>query len=191
MFLPYIARFLLLLGGWTLVGGVPDIHYAVVLVDQHTSNWHCSWGLVYKVAIGLNVTFFAKRSLFWFPLSLLLKALGGIPLNRDRARSAVDQAVAAFNNNERFLFALAPEGTRRKTRGWKTGFYRIAEAAGVPVVCGFFDYANKRVGLGPTVTLTGNMQADLDIFRSFYTTMEGRWPEKTSPVIFASSRQHK
>lgn len=191
MFLPYIARFLLLLGGWTLVGGVPDIHKAVVIVGPHTSNWDGYWGLVYKVAIGLNVTFFAKQSLFWFPLSLLLKALGGIPLHRGRARSAVDQAVAAFNNNERFLFALAPEGTRRKTRGWKTGFYRIAETAGVPVVCGFFDYANKRVGLGPIVTLTGDKQADLVIFRSFYTTIEGRWPEKTSPVIFASAKQLK
>ena len=101
---------------------------------------------------------------------------------------AVKQAVEAFNNNERYLMGLSPEGTRRKTKGWKTGFYRIAEGAGVPVVFGFFDYANRRLGFGPAMTLTGDMQADIAICRSFYASVEGRWPDKTSPVQFVHGK---
>ena len=186
MFWPRVARMLLRLGGWTVIGRPPDIHKAVFIGAPHTSNWDGFWALVYKVAVGLDVKFFIKESLFWFPLSVLLRGLGGIPLNRGQAGKAVSQAVDAINSSERFFFGLAPEGTRSRTPGWKSGFYRIAEAANVPVVFGFFDYKNKRLGIGPMLTLTGNMDADLGIIRSFYETCEGRWPEKASPVVFVA-----
>jgi 1-acyl-sn-glycerol-3-phosphate acyltransferase len=182
MFWPRVARALLWLGGWTSVGGPPGVHKAVLIAAPHTSNWDGFWALVYKVAVGLEVKLFVKDSLFWFPLNLLLRGLGAIPLNRGDARMAVEQAIEAFNNEESFFFGLAPEGTRGKTAGWKTGFYRIAEGAGVPVILGFLDYRNKRLGLGPMVTLTGDMSADFKIIRSFYAAVEGRRPDQTSPV---------
>lgn len=188
MVIPHVAKFLLWVGGWTSVGQVPNVRKAVIIGAPHTSNWDGFWGLVYKVSIGLDIRFFVKESMFWFPLSLLLRGLGGIPLNRDAAASAVRDAVARFNNNETFYFGLAPEGTRRKTRGWKSGFYRIAEDAGVPVSLGFFDYANKRVGLGPLLTLTGDVDADLEIIESFYASIEACWPESASAVTFARER---
>jgi 1-acyl-sn-glycerol-3-phosphate acyltransferase len=180
--LPRIARLLLRLGGWTVVGGTPDVHKAVLIAAPHTSNWDGFWALVYKTAIRTNISWFVKDSMFWFPLGTLLRAFGGIPLDRRNAGSAVNEAIAAFDRNERFYFGLAPEGTRSKTRGWKSGFYRIADGAAVPVVCGFLDYRNRVLGLGPVVTLTGDMQADLRIFRAFYASIEGRWPDKASPV---------
>ena len=184
MILPRIARLLLRLGGWTMVGEAPHVPKAVIIAAPHTSNWDGYWALVLKVAMQFDVRFFAKQSLFWFPLNLLLRGLGGIPLDRERAGSAVRQAVEMFDDNENFYFGLAPEGTRAKTRCWKTGCYRIAQRANVPIVLGFFDYANKRVGLGPMIHLSGDRAADLEIMRSFYENISGRWPEKASPVVF-------
>ena len=188
MFWPRVAKLFLKLGRWTPVGPLPSAKKAVVIGAPHTSYWDGYWLLVYKVAYGLDVKFLVKETLFWFPLSLLLKGLGGVPLNRGNANMAVKQAVEAFNSNESYLMGLSPEGTRSKTKGWKTGFYRIAEGAGVPVVFGFFDYANRRLGFGPEMALTGDMQADLVIIRSFYASIEGRRPDKTSPVQFVRSR---
>ena len=184
MFWPRVARLLLRFGGWTVVGGLPDVNKAVVIAAPHTSNWDGYWGLVFKVAIGLDVKFFFKHSLFWFPLSVLIRGMGGLPLNRGLANSAVAQAIHEFDSNETFFFALAPEGTRSKTTGWKTGFYRIAEGAGVPVVLGFMDYGRRRIGLGPILTLTGDADADIAVCRQFYAGIEGRRPGRTGPVVF-------
>ena len=190
MFWPHVAKLLLKLGRWTAVGPLPSAKKAVVVGVPHTSYWDGYWLLVYKVAYGLDVKFYVKATLFWFPLSVLLNGLGGVPLNRGKANRVVKQAVEAFNSNESYLLGISPEGTRSKTKGWKTGFYRIAEGAGVPIVFGFFDYKNRRLGFGPVMTLTGDMQADLDIFRSFYASVEGRCPEKTSPIqVLRSNRR--
>lgn len=182
MILPHVARFLLWLGGWTSVGQVPDVHKAVLIAAPHTSNWDGFWAIVYKVYVGLEVRWFVKDTMFWFPLSILLRAFGAIPLNRKRASSAVSEAIASFDRHERFYFGLAPEGTRSRTPGWKSGFYRIAEGANVPVVFGFLDYRGKRLGLGPVVTLTGDKAADMAICQSYYSSISGRWPEQTSPI---------
>ena len=183
-----IARAILKLRGWTAVIDETLPPRALVIAAPHTSNWDAVWALVYKVAIGLDIHWFAKKSLFWFPLNVLLRGLGGIPLDRKRAGSAVDQAVEMFHRNERYYFGLAPEGTRSKADHWKTGFYRIAETADVPVVLGFLDYGNKRVGMGPVVTLSGDREQDLTLLRAFYSDIEGRWPEKFGPIRFAPQR---
>jgi len=183
LILPHVARFLLWLGGWTAVGEVPRIQKAVLIAAPHTSNWDGFWAIVYKVYVGLDLRWFVKDSMFWFPMGNLLRSFGAIPLDRKRASSAVSEAIAAFDENEYFYFGLAPEGTRSKTKAWKSGFYRIAHGANVPVVIGFLDYGNRRLGIGPAVTLTGDKDVDMAILDSFYSSISGRWPEKTSPVI--------
>lgn len=179
-----LARFILWVGGWTAVGTGPDEPRAVIIAAPHTSNWDAFWALTYKVAVGLDVKFFAKESVFWFPLGTLLRALGGVALDRRRAGSAVDQAIDMFKTEESFYFGLAPEGTRKKTPGWKTGFYRIAIGADVPVYLGFLDYRAKRVGIGRKLKLTGDPSTDLETCRNFYSNLSGRHPEQTSPIIF-------
>lgn len=179
-----LARLLLRIGGWTAVGEMPDVPKAVLIAAPHTSNWDGVWALIYKVSIGAEIHFFAKKSLFWFPLSTLLRGLGGIPLDRERAGSAVRQAIDMFNDRERFVFGLAPEGTRGQKPGWKSGFYRIALGAGVPVYMGFLDYRHKRLGIGDRLDLSGDQDADLAVCREFYAGIEGRWPDKTSPIRF-------
>ena len=191
MFWPRLARLILRLGGWTVVGGPPDINKAVFIGAHHTSNWDGFWALVYMVATGLRVKFFIKKSMFWFPLNIVLSGLGGVPLDRGKAGRAVDQAVELLDSSDRFFFGLAPEGTRSPKEGWKSGFYRIAERANVPIVLCFFCYKTRRLGIGPIMTLTGDVDADLAIMNSFYETVEGRYPEKASPVVFISRRKNR
>ncbi|MBT8443577.1 MAG: lysophospholipid acyltransferase family protein [Gammaproteobacteria bacterium] len=179
-----VAKVLLWFGGWTAVGGTPPVPKAVIIAAPHTSNWDAYWALVYKVAAGLDVHFFGKHTVFWFPLGTLLRSLGGIPLDRRKPGSAIQTAVDEFHKNDSYYFGLAPEGTRSLKPYWKTGFYRIAEQANVPVLCGFLDFANKKVGLGPVIEITGDREADLAQIREFYSGIQGKNPENTSPIGF-------
>ena len=186
--LQQIAITMLRLGGWYAVGGKPEVPKAVILAAPHTSNWDGFWGLVYKVAVGLDVQFFAKASLFWFPFGTILRRLGGIPLDRKNAEDAVREAVSLFTTSEQFYFALAPEGTRRLTNGWKSGFYRIAAEAGVPVIPGFLDYRRRRIGLGETLQLSGDEYSDMQKLAAFYSDVDGRHPGNASPVTLQAKK---
>jgi 1-acyl-sn-glycerol-3-phosphate acyltransferase len=168
-----------------MVGSAPEVDKAVFIAAPHTSNWDGIWGLIYKVAIDIDIHFFAKDSLFWFPLGPILTALGGIPLNRKQPGLAVSKAVDAFNNRDKFFFGLAPEGTRGLRKEWRSGFYRIAREANVPVVLGFFDYRTKRVGIGPMLSLSGDVHKDMARIAEFYVGLEGRHPENASPPRLA------
>ena len=179
-----IAKLLLKLGGWTPVGGVPEDKKAVLIAAPHTSNWDVLWAIAYKVYVGLDAKWFAKHSAFWFPLGNILRAMGAVPVDRGSPRQAVRQAIRLFEEQDEFFFALAPEGTRAKTHAWKTGFYRIAEGAGVPVYLGFLDFGRRRLGISKKIELTGDVEADMAVIRKFYEGIEGRWPEKTTPVRF-------
>ncbi len=176
------AKLVLRISGWTAVGDVPDVPKAVFIAAPHTSNWDGLWALAYRASLGVDIRFFAKESLFWFPLGALLRGLGGIPLDRSEARSAVRTAVSMFESRQSFYFGLAPEGTRALRDSWKTGFYRIAKLADVPVFFGILDYKNKRVGIAGRLDLTDDKDADLSKCAAFYENIEGRWPEKATPV---------
>jgi len=186
-----LAKLILRVCGWTAVGGQLDVPKAVIIAAPHTSNWDGFWALVYKVAVGLDVNFFAKHSLFWFPLGTILRALGGIELDRRHAGSAVNQAIELFREKDSFYFGLAPEGTRKKMPGWKSGFYRIATGADVPVYLGFLDFSTKRVGIGPHFELSGGEKTDIAICREFYANIQGRWPDKASPIAFTKHRHSR
>jgi len=186
-----LAQLILKLTGWTVVGEVPDTPKAVFIAAPHTSNWDGFVALTYSVAVDLDIRFFAKQSLFWFPLGTVLRGLGGVPLNRDRATSAVDQAVAMFEAEETFYFGLSPEGTRALRDSWKSGFYRIAKATNVPVFLGVLDYKNKRIGIAGRLDLSDDMDADIEKCAKFYAEIEGRWPKNTTPVRFRKTEKRE
>lgn len=179
-----LAALIMKLGGWTVIGTAPDVPKAIFIAAPHTSNWDGLWALTCKVVLGLELKFFAKQTLFWFPLSIVLRALGGIPLDRSEAGSAVSQAVARFETEERFFLALAPEGTRSLTPGWKSGFYRIASEAQVPVFLAVLDYGKRRIGIAARLDVSGDIDADMKICADLYGSVEGRWPALASPVRF-------
>lgn len=184
-----IARLLLRIGGWTLVGDHPSVPKAVIIAAPHTSNWDGIWGLIAKVALDIEVHFFGKDTLFWFPLGTLLRGMGGVPLDRANPGSSVDKAIRGFRRADRYYFAMSPEGTRRNKPYWKTGFYRIAIGAGVPVVLAFFDYDRRRLGVGPTVALCGDPEQDLATIRAFYDEhARPKHPGQMGPVAFDPER---
>jgi 1-acyl-sn-glycerol-3-phosphate acyltransferase len=154
------------------------------IAAPHTSNWDGFWLMVYKVAMQIDLRFLAKHTLFWWPLGTVLRALGAMPIDRSVSTTTVQQAVDAFAENDRFWFALSPEGTRKWQPYWKTGFYRIAMEADVPLVLGFIDYREKRMGIGITLPAERNLASDLRAMQQFYAPFEGRIPANTGPVEF-------
>jgi len=179
-----IARLLLRVAGWTPVGDPPDLDKAVFVAAPHTTNWDGFWLMVYKTALNIEVHFLAKHTLFWWPLGPVLRAMGAIPIDRTVRASTVQQVVDVFAERDNFWFALAPEGTRKWQAYWKSGFYRIAKSANVPIVLAFIDYKKKRLGIGITLPDNQTMEQDLQVMREFYAPFSGRRPEHQGPIEF-------
>ena len=179
-----IARFLLSLLGWRLVGEAPNVDRCVVIFAPHTSNWDFPLLLLVKLAFGKDVHYFGKHTLFWPPLGWFMRLTGGIPVVRHKRRNVVKKAVSVFRERNRLWLALSPEGTRDKTDHWKSGFYRIARQAKVPVLLAFIDASKKECGLGELVEMTGDVERDLERLRAFYSTKRGIHPELESTIAF-------
>jgi 1-acyl-sn-glycerol-3-phosphate acyltransferase len=167
--------------GWQ-VRVQPPPPRCVVIGAPHTSGWDLPLTLLLMLAAGLKLRWIGKDTLFRGPTGWLLRALGGIPVNRRSRSNFVEQMVAAFRANEPLMLAIMPEGTRSSTPYWKTGFYYIALNSGVPIVLGYGDYRRRVVGLGPSLQPTGNIQADFETIRAFYTGITGRHPERQGAI---------
>lgn len=179
-----IANSILKLSGWQVVGEIPDIDKAVYIAAPHTSNWDGFWLLVGKTVLGLEARFLAKHTLFWWPLGAILNRFGAIPIDRSRGAGVVQQLIDMFDDNERLNLALAPEGTRKWRQYWKSGFYRIALDADVPIVLCFIDYGGKKMGIGKTFMPSGDMEKDLKFLRDFYRPYLPRHPRNKGPIAF-------
>ena len=173
-----LGRAVLRLMGWRLTGAFPDVPRFVMIGAPHTSSWDGVVSFAAALAIGLEVHVFAKRELFRPPQGWLLAALGGLPVDRAAPGGTVAQAVDLFRSRERLVLGISPEGTRRKVDAWKTGFYRIAVGAGVPVVALAFDWGRKEIGPVGAVVPTGDLDADLAALRALYAGVEGKHPER-------------
>ena len=177
-----LAARLLAWHGWTLHEPPQRPTRAVLVAYPHTSNWDALYALLAKLALGLEVRWVAKDSLFRWPFGGLLRNLGGIPVNR-RVRNGFVAAMAAqFAAQPKLLLVLAPEGTRALTAGWKSGFYRIALAANVPLALGFVDYARRQAGILAYLTLSGDPAVDIAEIARHYVDRPGRRPALASPI---------
>jgi 1-acyl-sn-glycerol-3-phosphate acyltransferase len=169
-----LGRTMLRALGWRVGPGLPDLGKAVITAAPHSSNWDFFVGIALVFALRLEVHFIAKMELFRGPLGPLMRWLGGLPVNRKRPVGLVEQTVAMFAEREALLLAVAPEGTRRPVDRWKSGFYRIAVAARVPIVPGYFDNRRKVVGFGAPFYPTGDAEADIAALRAFYAPIPRR-----------------
>ncbi len=174
------ARVYLKIFGWRLEGSPPDIPKYVIIAAPHTTNWELPMALMAAFAFRVNIYFMGKDSLFRRPFGRLFRWLGGIPVARSKSTGLVAQTVRAFDENERLVIVMAPEGTRSKTGHWRSGFYHIADGAGVPIVLAYLDYGRKVAGIGPVITPTGDVEADMRKIRVFYAHITGKHPEKSS-----------
>ncbi|MDP1901439.1 MAG: 1-acyl-sn-glycerol-3-phosphate acyltransferase [Rubrivivax sp.] len=164
------------LAGWKVEGRLPP-HAAksVFIAAPHTSNWDLPYTLMVAFALRLNICWMGKRSLFRWPFGTAMRWLGGIAVDRDKSSSLVTASAAALRAADGPVqLVVPPEGTRGKTRHWKTGFYFIALEAKVPIVLAYMDYQRKVSGLGPVFTPTGNVESDLAEIKRFYAGIKGR-----------------
>lgn len=165
------GRLLFRLTGWRPLPEIPDLPKFVVIAAPHSSAWDFIVGIAYVFALRLDVRYLGKAELFVWPLGVLMRWLGGIPVDRTSPHGMVEQTVARFGAQDTLIVALAPEGTRKPVEKWKSGFYRIAVGAGVPIVPGFFDNGRKLVGLGRPFYPTGNTEEDIAALRATYATI--------------------
>lgn len=164
------------LTGWKVDGELPPNGQKCVLIAApHTSNWDLPYTLMVAFVLHLNIYWMGKRQLFRFPFRSIMMWLGGIPVTRESSNNLVAASVDAMKNAKGPLqLVVPPEGTRGKTRYWKTGFYYIAVGAGVPIVMAYMDYERKISGLGPVFHPTGNIEADMAAIKAFYAPFKGK-----------------
>lgn len=182
-----LARGLLSLLGWTVdFEGVPG-RQGVIVAYPHTSNWDFLVLVLAKWAIGLQVHFWGKDSLFRIPVfGAWLRWLGGVPVIRGASQGVVGAMVqtmqAARRDNVFYWLALAPEGTRSHTPGWRSGFYQVALGAGIPLGLACLDVRRKHVGVTDFLQLSGNMEADMEAIRAALHRAYGFNPLQASPI---------
>ena len=167
--------------GWKIQGGIPpEIKKCVIIGAPHTSNWDFFYGIGALGWFNIDVKYLAKKELFIFPFKKMFTSLGGIAVDRTKSGSLVDDIITMFNKTDHLIVLIPAEGTRKKVKKWKTGFYRIAVGANVPIMMGYLDYTTKTTNLGPAFYPSGNMEADFEYIRNFYKDVNAKIPENFS-----------
>lgn len=163
--------------GWKSEVSVPLYDKCVICAAPHTSNWDLIVGKLFYGSLGLKSSFMMKKEWFFFPLGILFKAIGGIPVDRSRKTSLVDQMAERFAQNRSFHLAITPEGTRKANPEWKKGFYYIALKANVPIILGGIDYRKKSISLSKAFVPTGDFEKEMREIKLYYKGFHGKHPE--------------
>jgi 1-acyl-sn-glycerol-3-phosphate acyltransferase len=176
----WIGKTWLDLFGWRAEGEA--LHPKFVLIAApHTSNWDVPFMLSASYALRAPISWLGKHTLFEpAPMGWFMRSLGAIPVDRRSRHNSVEWAIDLFNRSERLVLALSAEGTREHVKHWKSGFYHIAKGAKVPIGLGFLDYKRKIGGIGPFITPTEDVRADMDKIRAFYKGIRGKYSEQES-----------
>lgn len=165
--------------GWKVEVTVPDYPKCIICVAPHTSNLDFIIGELAYWSVGRRAGFLMKSTWFFFPLGLLLKALGGIPVKRGKkGGNLTEQIIALYRRKKRLALAITPEGTRSLTSQWHTGFWHIANQAGIPIVLAKIDFRTKTASATTVIEHTTNIEADMARIKEFYRGATGRYPEK-------------
>jgi len=178
-----LARLWLFLWRWNtvpLVQPMPD--RCVVIAAPHTTNWDFPITLAMAKVSGVKISWLGKRSLFKGPMGPLMRHLGGVAIDRAAPGGMVASLAAEFAARERLALVVPAEGTRARTDYWKSGFYRIAELAEVPIVLAFVDRYTRSGGFSPAIAVTGDIGADMTRIRAFYDGKEGLKPGRFGPI---------
>jgi len=174
----YLSRGMLFILGWAYAETGQRPPKYVIIAAPHTSNWDFFYTMLVAFALKLKVYAMGKKSLTEGLFGKFMLWFGVIPIDRDKSNNVVAQTIETFNSQDNLSIIIPPSGTRNKVQYWKTGFYHIAHGAGVPIALGYIDYKRKIGGLGPFITPSGDIDADMKIIREFYAGITGRYPEK-------------
>lgn len=175
----WLASFILKIFGWKIEADDPfTLRKAVIIMAPHTSYWDFPIGRLALLARRISIKTMIKKESFYFPLGLVLKYFGGIPVDRSNSQKVVKSVTDQFQKEENFILLITPEGTRKLNKRWKKGFYFIAQTAGVPIIIGYLDYSKKVAGLGPVIFPSGDYEEDLKKIQQFYMDKVARHPEQ-------------
>lgn len=157
---------------------MPDRGKLVIVAAPHTSNWDFVFGMTGAFALGLELHWMGKHTLFKPPFGGLMRWLGGLAIDRRAAHGVVEQVADEFARRGQLLLVVTPEGTRSKVERWKTGFWHIARASGVPILLGGLDYERKRLVFGPLLEPGASLEEDMAEIQAYYRGMTPRHPEQ-------------
>ncbi len=167
------------LAGWKIIGDLNRYEKCIVLVAPHTSNWDFFVGLAVKNIQGFKGKYLIKKTWLDKPVvGQLLKNIGGVGVDRTQKTNLADQIVAYFNAHDDFKLAITPEGTRKYSPKWRSGFWYMAKGADVPVVPAVMDYGTKTVTFHPPFKLTDSKEADIEGLKAIFGKAKGKNPEK-------------
>lgn len=172
------AKYMMKRNGWSIEGKLPDIPKFVLIGAPHTSNWDAILFLAVIFSLRANVHVMAKAEAFRFPVAWLFRYCGGIPVDRKKSTGMVDQMVRIFNESEKFVLTIAPEGTRHQVVEWKRGFYYIAKGAGIPIVMAVVDGRHKTVRIGQVFHPTDDIEADMRTIQGYFAGASGIKPRR-------------
>jgi 1-acyl-sn-glycerol-3-phosphate acyltransferase len=179
-----LCRLYLKVIGWRIEGEKPTARKFVLVFAHHTSNFDILIYLPMLYALGYaQINWLGKEAIFRVPLlGTIARWFGGIPVDRELSQDIVGQAVREIERREEIILGITPEGTRHRREYWKSGFYFIAEGAGVPMVLGHLDYSRKVGGIGPVIEPSGDFEADLATIRAFFAGVVGKFPAEQGEV---------
>jgi 1-acyl-sn-glycerol-3-phosphate acyltransferase len=178
-----IARSILRLMGWRTHVITPPTSRYVLIGAPHTSNWDFIIALLFMIIEDIPIRLMGKDSLFRGPMGILMRGIGAIEVNRRERTKLVDQVAEKFDQYDELIIGISPEGTRKKSSHWRTGFYYIALKAQVPIVMAYLDYGNKVCGIGPSMIPTGDIEADFRMIRDFYSGIRGKYPHEQGEIL--------
>ncbi len=181
-----IARSLLALMGWKLYGEKPTVAKAVIIGAPHTSNFDGLLMILVAFGFKIRLKWLVKDNIYKFPLSIPLKLMGAIPINRRASQNAVSQAAAAFKEADELFLTIAPEGTRKRSEGWRTGFYYIALEAHVPIYFGLADYKRKLTGIDGHIEPSGDIMADMQLIKAYFEKVTPKFPNQAGEIKLVS-----
>ncbi len=164
--------------GWTVNDTQVHPEKYIICVAPHTSNWDFVVGQLYNTAEGIGSNFLMKKEWFAWPLGVLFRRLGGIPVYRDKHTSLTDALAETAMNTPAFRLCVTPEGTRSRVDEWKRGFYFIALKANIPILLYGLDYEKKLIECTKTIVPTGDVESDMREIKLYYKDFHGKFPEK-------------
>ncbi|MEZ4886632.1 MAG: 1-acyl-sn-glycerol-3-phosphate acyltransferase [Chitinophagales bacterium] len=183
----WFFRLVFRLFGWKVDPNLPEgAHNSVMLAAPHTSNWDFPFTIAAFDILNVAVRFTVKKELNFFPLGWILNSLGAIWVDRspkkegEKRRSMVDVMTELFEDRDKLVVLVTPEGTRSKQTMWKTGFYHVAMNANVPIALGYIDFKTKIAGVGKVIYPSGNMEKDMREIMEFYNTINPKIPANFS-----------
>ncbi|MFC1550792.1 1-acyl-sn-glycerol-3-phosphate acyltransferase [Candidatus Neomarinimicrobiota bacterium] len=173
-----IGKFLLFSYRWSLDGDIHNSSKLIIILAPHTSYWDFLSNMGTLLALGLQGQWLIAKEFCWWPLGVLLKWLGAIPIDRNSSQNIVTQMIDKINSSEKLLFALYPEGATRKVQKWKTGFWHIADETSTPIQILKVDYSTRSSIFSSVIETSGDINRDMKLIQNYFKGIKSKNPEK-------------